>query len=99
MADSNLPYFLLGVGVGAAVGLLYAPNSGEETRRELRSRADEGRDYLRRRGNELRGQAEDLLDRGREGVRTQRDQLASALEAGRRAYRDATTYEDADAPA
>lgn len=99
MADSNLPYFLLGVGVGAALGLLYAPNSGEETRRELRQRADEGRDYLKQRGGQLRGQAEDILDRGRGAVRTQRDQLTAALEAGRKAYRDATEYEDADAPA
>ena len=104
MADSNLPYFLLGIGVGATLGLLYAPQAGEDTRRELRSRADEGRDYMRRRtgegrdyvrrrGDELRHQAEDMLDRGRGAVQTQRDQLARALDAGRRAYRDATGYE------
>ena len=35
-------------------------------------------------------QAEQAIDRGREKVQGQRDQLSAALEAGRRAYRDAT---------
>lgn len=99
MADSNLPYFLLGIGVGAALGVLYAPQTGKELRRELRSRADGGRDYVRRRGGELRERADDILDRGRGAVNSQRDQLASALEAGRRAYRDATESEPSGAAA
>ena len=89
MADTKLPYFLLGLGVGAAVGILYAPSPGEELRGDLRKRADDGRDYVKRRGGELRQQADEILHRGRETAQTQRDQLASALEAGRRAYRDA----------
>ena len=90
MAESKLPYFLLGIGVGATLGILYAPSPGEELRSDLRRRADEGRDYVRRRGGELREQAESALDRGRGAVSSQRDQLAAALEAGRRAYREAT---------
>lgn len=89
MADSKLPYFLLGLGVGAAVGILYAPTPGEELRGDLRRRADEGRDYVKRRGGELRQQADEILHKGRDAAQSQRDQLASALEAGRRAYREA----------
>ncbi len=33
--------FLLGLGFGVAAGLLFAPAPGEETRRELRARADD----------------------------------------------------------
>lgn len=117
MAESKFPYFLLGLGVGAAVGVLYAPRSGEETREDLRTRANEGRDYVRRRagesrdyikrrsdegreyvgrrGNELRDRANEAVGRGRSAVTSQRDQLAAALEAGRRAYRDATGAEPA----
>ena len=90
MAESKFPYFLLGMGVGAAFGLLYAPNAGEQTRERLRLKADEGRDYVRRRGGELRNQADEILDKGRSAVGSQKDQLAAALDAGRRAYREAT---------
>ena len=54
MSESKLPYFLCGLGIGAALGILYAPRSGEETREELRHRANEGRDYVRRRAGEGR---------------------------------------------
>jgi gas vesicle protein len=93
MANSNLPYFILGLGAGAVAGILFAPKSGEETREELRQRAGEGREYLKRRGDELRHQAEHAIDRGREAVHGQREQLSAALDAGRRAYRDATGHD------
>ena len=99
MADTKLPYFLLGLGVGAALGVLYAPAAGEELREDLLKRADEGRDYMRRRGGELRQQADEILHKSRDTVSTQRDQLAAALEAGRRAYREATGLSNpGDAP-
>lgn len=94
MAQSNLPYFLFGLGVGAACGLIWAPKTGEELRGDLRHHAGESRDYMRRRGYDLRDQADVILDRGRSAMHSQRDQLAAALEAGRRAYRDASGMPD-----
>ena len=38
---SGVLKFLAGVGIGAGLGLLFAPKSGEETRRELREKLDE----------------------------------------------------------
>ena len=90
MADSKFSFFCLGLGIGAAVGLLFAPKPGEITREELRLRAEEGREFLKKRSGELRQQAEEVLDRGRSTVHSQREQLSAALEAGRRAYREAT---------
>ena len=92
MEDSNkFSYFLLGLGIGVAAGLLFAPQSGEETRGILRSKADEGKDYLRNRGDELRGQAEEIVDRGKSALQRQKDQLAAAVDAGKRAYRETVT--------
>ncbi len=89
MEDSNkLPYFFLGLGVGVAAGILFAPKSGEETREYLKSKAGEGRDYVRRRTEEARENAGDLVNRSREALQRQRDNLSAAVEAGKKAYRD-----------
>ena len=84
----GLSYFLLGLGVGVAVGIVFAPTSGEETRGRIRTKANEGGDYLRRRTEDLRESAVDLVDRGRTAVGRQREQLNAAVEAGRQAYRE-----------
>jgi gas vesicle protein len=89
--SSKFSYFAFGLGLGLAVGVLFAPKSGDETRDYLRARADEGKDYLRQRGEDLRGQANDLVDRGKTVVNRQRDHLSAAVEAGKQAYRDAVS--------
>jgi gas vesicle protein len=89
--DNKFSYFFLGLGLGVAAGLLFAPKSGPETRDLLRSKADEGKEYLRRRGNEVRDQAADALERGKSTVSRQRDNLVAAVEAGKQAYREAVT--------
>lgn len=89
--DRRLSYFFLGLGIGVAAGILFAPKSGEETRDILRSKATEGKDFLRRRSEELRDSATDMVERGRSAVARQRDQLSAAVEAGKSAYRDAVT--------
>ena len=96
MADDSggkFTYFLAGLGVGSLIGILFAPRSGEETRNLITSRVDEGRDYLTKRSHELREQADDLVDRGRKAVARQRENVQSAVEAGRQAYREASTRE------
>lgn len=92
--DSSLPYFLLGMGLGVAVGILFAPQSGEETRRMLKDRADEGADYVRRRASEFQESATDIYERGRQGLQRRKDTLSAAVEAGRQAYREAATSEN-----
>jgi gas vesicle protein len=88
---SKLGYFAFGLGLGLAIGVLFAPKTGEETREFIRSKADEGKEYLKRRGEELRSQGADLVERGKTVVSRQRDNLAAAVEAGKQAYREAAT--------
>src|ERR1700692_2283126 len=86
--DNKLSYFCLGLGLGVAVGILFAPKSGVETRQLLRSKAEEGADYVKRRGEEFRDTATDALDRGKQAVSRHRDNLSAAVEAGKQAYRE-----------
>lgn len=51
--------FLVGLGVGVGLGILFAPMSGEETRTNIRERA-----------NDLADQARETFEGGRERVRT-----------------------------
>jgi gas vesicle protein len=83
---SKISYFLVGLGIGAVVGILFAPKSGEETREYLSKRADEGKEYAQRKARELRERAEDLVERGKQAASKQKDSITSALDAGRDAY-------------
>lgn len=80
--------FLFGLGIGVGVGLLFAPRAGEETRDLLLSKADEGKDYLKRNSEGLRGSAADLVDKGRDVINRHRDSLSDAIDAGKNAYRE-----------
>jgi gas vesicle protein len=94
MADrdgNSFLWFLAGLGVGAVVGVLYAPRSGDETREVLRSKAQEGADRARQQARRAREQAGDWIDRGRDVLNEQGDRFRSAYEAGRQAYQETTT--------
>jgi gas vesicle protein len=89
MADnvsSKVSYFLVGLGVGALMGVLFAPKSGEDTREYLSKRADDGRDFAQKKARELRDRADDLLERSKEVASRKRDSLTAAVEAGRDAF-------------
>ncbi len=86
-------WFLAGLGVGAVVGVLYAPLAGSETRQAIRAKAEEGSEYMRNRARDAREQAQQWADRGREVLKQQKEQFRSAYEAGRQAYHEATAPE------
>lgn len=97
--DNKISYFFLGLGLGVAVGLLFAPKSGAETRDFIATKADESKEYLRRRGEQLRDSASDVIEKGKDAVSKQRDQFSSAIEAGKQAYRDAISRTGGERPA
>ncbi len=95
--DRRISYFLLGLGVGVAVGVLFAPKSGNETRDLLKSKAEEGKDYLARRSGEWKDSASEMLDRGKQAVVRQKEQVAAAVEAGKQAYRETAGHDATEA--
>lgn len=84
----KLSSFLLGLGVGIGIGILFAPKSGEETRGIIKTKAGEGKEFLKQRGAELRDTASEYIDKGKEAIGRQKDNLAEAVEAGKQAYRE-----------
>lgn len=94
--ESRLSYFFLGLGLGVAVGVLFAPKSGDETRAFLKSRADEGADYMRRRSSEFKDTARSAVERGKQNIQKQKDNLSAAMDAGKQAYRDASSAMETD---
>ncbi len=101
MADENkFTYFCLGLGIGVAVGILFAPQSGEETRRLIRTKADESKEYLKKRGETLYESAGELVEKGKSAATRQKEHLAAAVEAGKQAYREAVASKPSgEAPA
>ena len=87
-SGSKLTYFLAGLGVGTILALLFAPASGEDARKYLSEKADEGREYVTGKGREIRQQAEELVEKAKDLVTQQKEQLSAALEAGKQAYQE-----------
>jgi gas vesicle protein len=92
-SGGGILWFLAGLGIGAAVGVLYAPKSGRETRESILSAAEEGRDLVEERARKYKDQAQQWAERGKEVFGHQKENLRSAFEAGRQAYKDATQPE------
>lgn len=88
---NSLLWFLAGLGVGAVVGVLYAPRSGNEIRDVIRAKAEEGREYVRGRARDAREQASEWVDRGKDVLNQQKEQFRAAYDAGRQAYSEATS--------
>jgi gas vesicle protein len=70
--------FVIGALTGAAVALLFAPATGEETREFLGQKAREGKQKAR-----------EAMDQGRDYYNSQRDHLVTAVERGREAFQQA----------
>jgi gas vesicle protein len=84
-------WFLTGLGVGAAIGVLYAPKPGREAREMIMQKAEEGREYARDGAQKAREQAGQWVNKGKDVLSQQKEQFRSAYEAGRQAYHEATT--------
>lgn len=74
--------FAIGLGVGAVVGLMFAPKSGEETRALLREKAQDGMNEAVAQGKKVARKAQAAADNAKEFV-------GDAVDAGQSAYREA----------
>ena len=85
---TKVSYFVAGASIGAAIALLFAPQSGEETRKQIADKAQDGSDFVVSKSREIRKHAEELVDSGKDLVSKQKARLADALESGKQTVRE-----------
>ena len=105
LQERGAAHFVAGFGIGLAggclIGLLYAPQAGRRTRREIVAGLEHGADYVKAKAEDtvdfvhtqtshLHDEAGELLNRGKAAIQEGRAGIESALEAGAKIYRQAT---------
>jgi gas vesicle protein len=76
--------FTVGVAAGAAVALIYAPQSGEKTRRQLRRNFEDAGDYIKDAADTLSDHAEKYVKRGKGIVEDVVDSASNAVNAAKK---------------
>ncbi len=79
----GLAWFLAGLGVGALVGVLYAPKSGRETREDIAQGAREGTEYLRVKTRQAADEVSALVDKSKTQVGEYVDRSREVVDRGR----------------
>jgi len=83
---SSIPLFLVGMGAGLALGVLFALSSGEETRIYLADSAQQGLDKAKAKGEEFSRRAQDAVTRGKEAVTRGKEAVSETVESAKQSY-------------
>ena len=67
-ATSNIAWFLTGAFIGAAAAILYAPQSGKQTRKFISNKTQQGREAVETAGQDIADASKDMFERGRKLV-------------------------------
>jgi|SRR4051794_775303 len=99
-ASEKFLYLIAGTGIGAALGILFAPKSGEEIRNDLSSQAQHGMDvisekmeqgkkFVRDKGGAA-GTVRSIVDSGKqtlnESVENVKSRFKDSIETGKQEY-------------
>jgi len=76
IAGTAVAFLLIGVGIGALVGMMYAPKTGKQMRKDLRRRLDDARDTIEDWGDQAREVAENAMERGSDFADDIRERVA-----------------------
>jgi gas vesicle protein len=85
---SKIAYFLLGLGVGSLLAVVFAPTSGGEVREFLQQNLRNANDYARKKVQQVQKRGGSVVDTSKKTIRSQKDRIAAAFEAGGDAYRE-----------
>jgi gas vesicle protein len=90
-SGSGIMPFIAGLAIGAGLALLYAPQSGEQTRRDLARRGRRAKMRAQEMAEDLRDKAGETFDDARARVEDGLDSARSAVGRGRRKVSHAVT--------
>jgi gas vesicle protein len=79
----GLGWFLAGLGLGALVGVLYAPKSGKETREELLASAMDAKDRASEYAQQGREKASEFAEQGKQHLNEYADRGKEYYDRGR----------------
>ena len=86
--SGNLSYFLFGIALGAAGGLISVLLARKETRNVLRERSRKSFDYFNQQATKLREAADEIARRGKEFIGPHRDTVKTDTAAEKQAYQE-----------
>ena len=89
MAENMLhrvSYLVVGLGIGSALGVLFAPKSGQQTRGYVVKKTKEEIEHARKKASELRNRAEETVELAKERILEAKGHIAAAIDAGRETY-------------
>ncbi|MBI5047426.1 MAG: YtxH domain-containing protein [Deltaproteobacteria bacterium] len=83
--------FLIGGLIGAGLALLYAPSSGEETRKRLREHMTQKEDELKQHYESTIDTVEEGMGKVKEIIEDRKNEAVAAYQAGKEAYQKEKT--------
>lgn len=86
--ETVLLAFLGGAIGGMIAGVLLAPKSGEDTRREIKGYARKTEEDVIEKAKEARAALDEMIERGKHFVEERRADVEAALQAGREAMKE-----------
>lgn len=78
--SDSLVWFIAGAAIGASLALLYAPQTGRDTRRLIARKSRQSREVMGDMGRDLADKGRDLYEKGRRVA----DDAAELFERGRK---------------
>jgi len=82
----KVSYLVVGLGIGSALGVLFAPKSGQQTREYVVKKTKEEIEHARMKASELRNHAEETVELAKERIVEMKGHIAAAIDAGRETY-------------
>lgn len=83
--------FLSGAIMGATAAMLYAPKSGEETRRAIKGYARRAEDEVLEKAKEIRADLSHTVEEAKRYLKETEATIAAALAAGKEAFKKEKT--------